>query len=142
MALKNSYKRISPLDLNKNVSIGVLFPLDNVNMHKGSETAKEQVKSDLINLVLTERGERLHLLNYGVGLKKYLFEQGTTELSGKIEQELHSTLEKQIEYFLPQISLKNIFCFFDERKNQLIVKIVYAYKLDSTEDAIQLNFKK
>ena len=142
MALKNSYKRISPLDLNKNVSIGVLFPLDKFNMHKGSETAKEQVKSDLINLVLTERGERIHLLNYGVGLKKYLFEQGNTELSEKVEQELHSTLERQIQYFLPQISLKNIFCFFDERKNQLIVKIVYVYTLDNTEDAIQLNFKK
>jgi len=75
MAYINGNRRISPLDINKNVTIGVAFPLDEVNMFKGTTTVKEQVKSNLINLLLTERGERVNEPNFGVGLKKLLFER-------------------------------------------------------------------
>ena len=74
MAYVNGNRRISPLDINKNVTIGVAFPLDNVNMFKGTQTLKEQVKSNLINLLLTEPGERVNEPNFGVGLKNLLFE--------------------------------------------------------------------
>ena len=74
MAILQGIKRISPLDLNKNVRIGVAFPLDDINMFQGTETIKEQVKTNLINVLLTVPGERINLPKYGVGLKKLLFE--------------------------------------------------------------------
>ena len=49
MALRQSITRINPLDLNKNVTIGVAFPIDEVNLFNGTQTMKEQVKSNLIN---------------------------------------------------------------------------------------------
>ena len=52
MALVKGIRRISPLDLNKNVTIGVAFPLDETNIFSGTETVKEQVKANLINLLL------------------------------------------------------------------------------------------
>jgi len=73
MPIINSTRRISPLDINKNVSIGVAFPLDDTNMFKGTQTLKQQVKSNLINLLLTQAGERINEPNFGVGLKHYLF---------------------------------------------------------------------
>ena len=54
MPIINSTRRISPLDINKNVSIGVAFPLDDNNMFKGTQTLKEQVKSNLLNVLLTQ----------------------------------------------------------------------------------------
>ena len=48
MPIINSTRRISPLDINKNVSIGVAFPLDDNNMFKGTQTLKEQVKSNFL----------------------------------------------------------------------------------------------
>ena len=75
MAYINGNRRINPLDINKNVTIGVAFPLDDVNMFKGTQTLKEQVKNNLINLLLTEPGERVNEPNFGVGLKNLLFEQ-------------------------------------------------------------------
>ena len=75
MPIVNSTRRISPLDINKNVSIGVAFPLDDTNMFKGTQTLKEQVKANLINLLLTQPGERVNEPNFGVGLKHLLFEQ-------------------------------------------------------------------
>ena len=75
MTYINGNRRIRPLDINKNVTIGVAFPLNDVNMFKGTQTIKEQVKSNLINLLLTEPGERINELSFGVGLKNLLLEQ-------------------------------------------------------------------
>ena len=59
MAIINKNRKINPLDINQDVTIGVRFPLNDVNMFKGTQTFKEQVKSNLLNLLLTEQGERL-----------------------------------------------------------------------------------
>ena len=75
MPLIHGVKRINPLDLNKNVTIGVAFPLDENNMFSGTETMQDQIKANLINLLLTEPGERINLPKYGVGLRNLLFEQ-------------------------------------------------------------------
>jgi hypothetical protein len=56
MPIIQGIKRINPLDLNKNVTIGVAFPLDETNLFNGTETIREQVKSNLINLLLTQPG--------------------------------------------------------------------------------------
>ena len=74
MPIIQSIRRVSPLDVNKNVRVGVAFPLDEVNLFNGTQTVKEQVKSNLVNVLLTERGERINEPNFGVGLKKILFE--------------------------------------------------------------------
>ena len=75
MALEpGSITRISPLDLNESLAIGITFPLLNDGRFEQSFTVKEQVKSNILNVLLTERGERLNLPNFGVGLKSLLFE--------------------------------------------------------------------
>ena len=100
MPILKGIKRISPLDLNKNVTIGVAFPLDETNMFKGTETLQDQAKANLINLLLTVRGERINLPDYGVGLKKLLFEQN-------IETEiLKELIQDQVARFVPNIRIE------------------------------------
>ena len=55
MPLIQSSRNISPLDINKNVSIGVAFPLDSTNMFKGTQTVKEQIKSNLLYILLDRK---------------------------------------------------------------------------------------
>ena len=134
MAIFNQSRRINPLDINKNVTIGVAFPLDNVNMFKGTQTVKEQVKSNLVNLLLTEPGERVNEPNFGVGLKNLLFEQNTNvEL-------LKEKINNQITVYIPTISLIDIDINFEENEYSLFIIISYSFNLDGSEDAIQLNF--
>ena len=52
MPLIKGIKRVSPLDIDKNVSIGVALPLDEINLFKGTTTLKDQAKTNLINLVV------------------------------------------------------------------------------------------
>ena len=132
MPIIQSARRINPLDLNKNVKVGVAFPLDEINMFSGTETVKEQVKSNLLNLLLTYPGERVNLPKYGVGLKNLLFEQ-------KIDLEtLKLKIQNQIEIYIPGISLQNI--RITSSDNILLINIIYIYTLDNTEQSVQLNY--
>jgi phage baseplate assembly protein W len=134
MAYVNGNRRISPLDINKNVTIGVAFPLDDVNMFKGTQTLKEQVKSNLINLLLTEPGERVNEPNFGVGLKNLLFEQNPDV------EVLKEKINTQIEFYIPLITLSDVDVNFLEDEHKLFIVISYSFNLDGSSDAIQLNF--
>jgi phage baseplate assembly protein W len=137
MPIVNSIRRINPLDLNKNVKIGVAFPLDETNLFSGTETVREQIKSNLLNILLTYPGERVNLPNFGVGLKNLLFEQ-----SIDIEQ-LKEIIQNQINEFLPTVKLKGISIQESEDKHTISIKLTYIYILDgpSQEDeTIQINF--
>ena len=134
MPIINSSKRINPLDLNKNVTIGVAFPLDETNMFKGTKNVKDQIKSNLINLLLTYPGERVNLPTFGVGLKTLLFEQNIDLNSVK------SQIQNKINKFIPNVLLDSIRSGTSEDEHTIFLSLTYRYLLDNSEDTIQLNF--
>jgi len=134
MPIINSTRRISPLDINKNVSIGVAFPLDDTNMFKGTQTLKQQVKSNLINLLLTQAGERINEPNFGVGLKHYLFEPNINK------DNLNENINNQINFYIPEISLVDTIIDTTDNEHIIFIKIIYSIKSNQEVDAIQLNF--
>ena len=68
-------RNINPNDLNRNQAIGVAFPLLSDGEFTQTYLMKDQVKANIINVLLTERGERVNQPTFGVGLKSLLFEQ-------------------------------------------------------------------
>ena len=136
MPLIQSSRNISPLDINKNVKIGVAFPLDEVNLFQGTQTIKEQIKSNLVNVLLTEKGERVNEPDFGVGLKNILFEQSPDE------DLLKSEINTQLKIHIPEITLLDVLVNFIKDQNLLFVKIIYRFNLDGSNDSIQLNFNE
>ena len=127
-------RRISPLNLNKNVTIGVAFPLDEVNMFKGTQTLEEQIKSNLINLLLTQPGERINQPNFGVGIKNLLFDNNINQ------DNLNITINDQIKRFIPEVTLNRVTTGLSEDEHTLMVSIFYTNKLSREQDSVQLNF--
>tara|TARA_Y100001938_G_C7833045_1_gene302342 strand:- start:146 stop:553 length:408 start_codon:yes stop_codon:yes gene_type:complete len=134
MPIIQSIRKISPLDIDKNIRVGVAFPLNDVNIFSGTQTVKEQVKSNLVNVLLTEPGERINIPNFGVGLKNLLFESNIN-----VEQ-LKENITQQISIYIPEISLENTVVDSIPDENKLFIKIDYNFNLDNTTDSIQLNF--
>ena len=134
MPIIQSIRRINTLDLNKNVKIGVAFPLDEENLFSGTETFKEQVKSNLLNLLLTYPGERVNEPNFGVGIKNLLFEQDIDQESLKFK------IQAQINNYIPNIELSDITTGLSEDEHTLFISLKYVYVLDQSVDQIQLNF--
>ena len=134
MALTGGIKRIDPLDLNKNATIGVAFPLDDSNMFKGSMTVEEQAKANLINLLLTKPGERFNLPNYGVWLKNLLFEQ-QIDLPILKEQIIKTTAR-----YIPNIKIMDVQTGMANEGDTVYIKITYKSTLNGNMDNVQLNF--
>ena len=134
MADISKYVHINPLDLDNNRAIGVVFPFDAEAVFHSSYTTKEQIKSNLINVLLTEPGERVMEPEFGVGLKLLLFEQN-------VDQELvKSRINDQINIYIPEIELAEVNLNFQPDEHTLFIAITYWFVLDDTLDSIQLNF--
>ena len=126
--------RKSPLDLNKNVKIGVAFPLDENNVFNSTETLMDQAKSNLINLLMTSPGERINLPDFGVGIKQLLFEQNI-DLGI-----LRDKIVKQSNFYVPNIQVVDVRTALSENGHTLFVSVSFRSLLDGQTDAIQLNF--
>jgi len=135
MAIINKNRRINPLDINQDVTIGVRFPLNNVNIFKGTTTVKEQVKSNLINLLLTEQGERVNEPDFGVGLKRLLFEQNINK------EKLEEKINFQIGFYIPEITLMSVSVGSINDENKVYLTISYRFNLDGTTDALTTTFE-
>lgn len=126
--------RRHPLDVNSDTRIGLAFPLNKENINNGTKKLKEQIKSNLISVLLTEPNERLYQPTFGVGLRGLLFEPN-------IDVELlNNRIDKQLKLYVPQILLMNTDTNFVQNENLLYIKIIYQYLLDESLDSIQLNF--
>lgn len=83
------------------------FPLqiDNyVGAYSLTTTLNEVIKQNFINLMLTAPGERIMDINFGVGLRNYLFEQSTDQL----KTEIAAAVEDQTQKYMPFIGLDTI----------------------------------
>ena len=135
MPLIGSTRKQNTFDLNNNVKIGVAFPLDETNIFKGTETVTEQAKSNLINLLLTNPGERVNLPNFGIGIKSLLFEQ---RINKSI---LIKKIKKSAEYYIPNIDVIDIQITRNPNGHSVFMVIVFRSLLDQGTDAIKINFK-
>ena len=128
--------RINPVDLpeNESTAVGIIFPFNNSGVFFQSFTTKEQVKSNLINLLLTDRGERVNELEFGVGIRRLIFEQDVDESTLKIR------IQEGIDTYIPEIELVDLQVNKDPGSHILNIVISYRLLLDYDTDAIQLTF--
>ncbi len=94
-----------PEDIDNQV-IGLKFPINGstVGSTDGffnvSRTTEDQAVTNYINLLLTRKGERYMLPDYGIGLQLSLFEPNTISLRDRIEFDIRT----QTAYWLPYIN--------------------------------------
>ena len=62
------------------------------------------IKQNLKMVVLTNPGERVMIPDFGVGIRRYLFENATQQLFDEIEQRIN----QQARVYLPYISIKSV----------------------------------
>jgi phage baseplate assembly protein W len=113
----------------------VTLPFNGNAVFNSSFTTQDQVKSNLINVLLTEKGERIYEPTFGVGLRSLLFEQHIKE------SELEDSIKQQIDLYIPEIEVMNVEIELTPEDHTLYIRLYYQFLLDNTTDSIQLNFK-
>lgn len=86
---------------------GITLPIKrgNTGYFEQAFTSYEQAKSNLKNLLLTKKGERVMQPEFGTGLDSLLFEPMT---DGIFENSLSDTITRTVNYWLPYINIENI----------------------------------
>lgn len=85
-------------------------PIRDVKPFRQSYSTEEQAISNLVNLLLTRKGERLMQPNFGSLIPEFVFEQNT--LSNR--EDLRFSVQEDILFWLPYINVKNISILSDE----------------------------
>ena len=118
-------------DKNEDIYIGVGLPLthNRTGCFYRTKTSLEQAKSNIKNLLLTKKGERLGNPEFGSDLFRVVFEQEGDDIESKVEEAIRSAMSR----FLPFILVDEIETQFSSlNKNALNVSIKFSLNVDTT----------
>jgi len=130
--LKRPTYTLNPQDIGQKRGIGISVLFNNgTNVFNQTFTTKDQVKSNLINYILTNKGERLFNPTFGGDLRASLFNPDSS-FDG-----VAASLEQEIYAYVPNIIIRNIAIkkFSDEN----IVNIILDYSINNQDDNLVIN---
>jgi phage baseplate assembly protein W len=126
-----------PIDLTPSVAVGYGFPLNGEAVFIPTYTTREQIKANLINYLLTNKGERIFNPNFGADLRNLLFE-GILEST---QEELLLTIQDNIGRFFPNVVIKEI--KFNNEVDRNTTNFILTYQIENfgIEDMINIELQ-
>jgi phage baseplate assembly protein W len=112
----------------KFINIGFPFKESNRGYFlKLNNEDKYAIKSDLMHLLLTRKGERLYMPDFGTDLLKYIFEPNDMTTHTEIKKHLNDTIKK----FIPNLQVNEVLVTENEvSQHGVTVKIDYTITED------------
>ena len=132
---------VREIDRDDDIYVGIRFPLDHSpeGFFYKTKTIREQVKSNIRNLLLTEKGERVFQPNFGSNLKSLLFEQITPISLENVENDIRESLST----WLPYVNVNDLVVVQDSaNSNKVLTSIEYSTTLEPESlDTITFTFE-
>ena len=129
--------RVNPLDLQKNIAIGVSLPFSGpAGPFNKTYSTKDQIKSNLINLILTNKGERVFNPEFGADLKRVIFDGITEDINVTIQR----LIVENASIFVPEVIISEVTTIQNPDNNSLSVTIKYNLTISGTPDQITVEF--
>ena len=132
-------RSVREIDRDDDIYVGVEFPLDfsNEGFLRKTKNVRQQVKSNIRNLLLTSKGERVFQPNFGSDLFNVIFEQITEDTFDTVKQ----TITDAIETWLPYVTIEDIKVFTEnENPNTIIVNLEFSVNVNDEQVPEQITF--
>ena len=117
---------------NPNRGIGIRLPFNDYNIFTLNYTTKDQIKSNLTNYMLTNKGERVFNPNFGANLRQLLFEQDSDYTNAR------EIILDDLSLYFPMITINSLDFSSDTSRNLLNIKLSYAINNDADTILIQI----
>lgn len=89
----------------EDIALGVALPFGpGQSNFKLNYTTLDQARTNIVNLLLTHKGERFMQPDFGTNLRRFLFQPNTSSTGQQIQNEITSA----IKFWLPYVNLDNI----------------------------------
>ena len=126
----------------KVLGIGINQSSNNNGIFSTNYTTLTQAKNNLINLILTKKGERLMQPDFGCDVWKILFEP----IDDNIEVSIENSIIKAVSIWLPYLNINEIIFDYDENDidtNRIALDIKFSLASNpALSESIQINVEK
>jgi len=119
-------------DRNPNRGIGIRLPFNDFNVFTINYTTKDQIRSNLTNYLLTNKGERVFNPEFGADLRKLLFDQLSDFTDAK------DILLRNLGIYFPMIKVNALDFSPDYARNLLNIKLNYSINNNADSILIQI----
>jgi len=105
---------------------------------KLNQTDRDAIRADLLHLLLTNKGERLYLPDFGSDLRKFIFEPNDSITHDDIKKSLNDSISR----YIPNLIVNSINFRNDDIEELIIVELTYTVT-DGTfqsSDTVTLTF--
>jgi len=123
-----------PIDSNARKAVGFGFPLNGDAVFVPTYQTRDQIRANLINYLLTNRGERVFNPDFGADLRALLFEN----IIDDTLDDLTDRIQNSISIYFPEVSVKSI--KFNNLPDSNIINFTLTYEiiLFGIEDSVNI----
>ena len=137
MAYELNKKIVIDTEEYNNYAVGITLPIQRGNDGYFAQSFRtfDQVRSNLKNLLLTKKGERILQPEFGSGLHDLLFNPATE----KFEEDLETTINDSVAKWLPYVIVEDINVDISKEQtdnNQSKVSLKFRQEGDKTLDTL------
>lgn len=121
---------------------GIKYPFtsdnnDNIFMDVNGNY-ENSIKSKVLHVILTQRGQRIRDPEFGTGLINYIFGVADGNSLSKIKEEITSQLLR----YVPQVVFKDLDVYTDENDNHnIVVSVSYTIKGENNDETTTVAVK-
>lgn len=131
-------EKINPLDLQPRKAVGVKLPFSSKSVFTSTYTTQEALKSNLINYLLTNKGERYLNPTFGANIRSLLFEQMTVDVRDVID----STIRTGIKTWFNSVTIDTLTVVEDSNSNTITIYMKYLVDYTNIQDELLINFQQ
>ena len=138
MAVELGSKVVKDTQSFNDYAIGISLPIQITNTaFEQTFQTSEQVKSNIKNLLLTKKGERILQPEFGSGLQELLFEPNVDDFEGSIED----TINESLEQWLPYVTTEEInIDVSDELRDNNRINVSVKFRIGDNTDLNEVTF--
>ena len=131
-------KKINPLDTQPRKAIGVSLPFSGKAVFNSTYQTKDAIKANLINYILTGKGERYFNPTFGSGIRNLIFQNINRDNLTDLEFLIRDALEK----YFPKLEILNL--NIQGAPDSNLVSFTMNFRITDTqvEDEITINFEQ
>jgi len=130
-------KRINPIDRQPRKAVGVSLPFSGKAVFNSTFETKEAIKSNIVNYLLTGKGERYMNPTFGSGIRDELFTNVNRENTSSLEVKVATELRN----YFPNLAIVQLSITPSPDSNMISLSINFKVKETQVEDEVTINFE-
>jgi phage baseplate assembly protein W len=112
-----------PIDLQPSRAVGFGFPLNGDAVFVPTYYTRDQIKANMINYLLTNKGERVFRPSFGADLRNLLFDQ----ILDVTTDDLKANIQSDISRFFPNVEVVEV--EFNNQPDDNTVNFTLKYRI-------------